>query len=131
MDRFLDLWVVSKSIEPNSTRQFPEPGHLAFCITPCVPLDHTDSFVPCATALCVFHNMTITDSPHRLGGRLHAKSDKSMHFIDKSRVKHAMHSLFDTLNRCFARRVQSDCMDIIPSQWLARFNSQVFGQRLS
>src|SRR5580765_6985677 len=131
MDLFLDLWVVSKSIEPNRSRQFPEPGHLALCITPCVPLNHTDSFVPCATALFVFHNMTIADRPHWLGGRPHAPVDQGTYFFHKSRLKHATYPFVDTLDGCFTRWVQSDGMDIIPSQRLARLLGQVFGERLA
>src|SRR3954463_9314227 len=117
MDLFLDFRGVSKSIEPNSTGQFPEPRHLAFCITPRVLLDHTDSFVPCATDLYVFHDTAIADCPHRLGGRPYSSLDQCLHFIHKPGLKHVAHSLVDALDRRFPGWVQSDGVDIIPRQW--------------
>src|SRR4029079_17929456 len=97
MDQFLNILVVSRSIEPFDTGLSSKPGQLTFRISTGITLDYTYGFVATVTRIEIGHNVPVTNRFERLRASRQTAFQEIANLSYQPSLEHFNNPFVDTL----------------------------------
>ena len=108
MDLFLDIWVISKSIEPGRIGQFPEPRHLTFCIAARIALHFVQGDRLAASPQMEIKGLFVAYRFEGLRGRSDAGVQDTGDLVYQTVFPHLLAAVVQFTDQRLARWAESD-----------------------